>query len=316
MAEETLTQNSIDQYGRDWTLLVVSGTVENGQSEAIDLSQLRIKFVVKRSNIMTPNIADIRVYNLNPDTALRIKKEFKAVIFEAGYVGNRGVIFKGNIKQVIIGRESATDTFVDIIAGDGDRAFNFAIMKSSIAAGVDLKTQVKEAIKSMNLKGVTEGFLDSLPDNKLPRGKVFYGNASDILRTLAQTGNSEWSIQDEKVNLVKRDSFLPGAPVKLNVDSGMIGTPQQTNEGVNVKCLLNPNIKVGGRIEINNSSIARLKIDLSVAGTSSNLPALLSNDGNYFVLVAEHSGDTRGVDWYTSMVCLIYPPGSNPYNNV
>jgi hypothetical protein len=103
--------------------------------------------------------------------------------------------------------------------------------------------------------------------------------------------------------------------VKLNVDNGMIGTPQQTNEGVNVKCLLNPNIKVGGRIEINNSSIARLKIDLSVAGTSSNVPALLSNDGNYFVLVAEHSGDTRGVDWYTSMVCLIYTPGSNPYNS-
>jgi len=36
----------------------------------------------------------------------------------------------------------------------------------------------------------------------------------------------------------------------------------------------------------------------------------------YFILVAEHNGDTRGVDWYTNMICLRIDPSTNPINSV
>lgn len=299
------------KFGRAFSLVV-----STNQGEGLDLSELRCKFSVKRSDTMTPNVADIRVYNLEENTAIRIRDEFRNVILQAGYEGNYGVIFKGNIKQVIIGRESATDTFIDIIAGDGDRAYNFAVVNATVAAGATQRDVVNTAVQSMNSKGVTEGHIGDMPTAQLPRGKVMFGNARNFLRDVADMTDKSWSIQDEKVTFVPKKSYLPGERVVLTSKTGMIGTPQQTNEGVNVKCLLNPNIQIGGRVEIDNRSIERLKINLSVPNSPANIPAPLTADGVYYVLVAEHEGDTRGVPWYTNLVCLNVDVTTNPINSV
>lgn len=303
--------NEAEQYGRVCKLIVFGADLEG-----INLSELRIKFSVKRSDTMTPNMADIRVYNLELQTALRIRKEFTKVILEAGYEGNSGVIFQGNIKQVILGRESATDTFVDIVAGDGDRAYNFSIVNTTLAAGSSQEDQVNASINSMVPRGVTSGFLGDFPSERLPRGKVLFGNSREYLRNVAETTDKSWSIQDEKVTFVSNKSYLPGERVVLTSKTGMIGAPQQTNEGVNVKCLLNPNIKIGGRVQIDNASIQNLKINLAVVNSAANIPAPLTADGVYYVLVAEHNGDTRGIDWYTTMICLNVDVTSNPINSV
>ena len=138
-----------EQYLRRYKLVVFNG--ETG--EALDLSELRIRFDVKRTSQMTPNVADIRVYNVAPETVARIgayqTKEFNNIILEAGYPDNYGVIFKGNIKQVISGRENATDTFVDLVAGDGDKAYNFAVVRTTLAAGVTQLEQVNACVQSM-----------------------------------------------------------------------------------------------------------------------------------------------------------------------
>ena len=84
--------NEAEQYLRTCKLIVYGSDLDG-----LDLSELRIKFSVKRSDTMTPNVADIRVYNLEEKTALRIRKEFTKVVLQAGYEGNYGVIFQGNI---------------------------------------------------------------------------------------------------------------------------------------------------------------------------------------------------------------------------
>lgn len=300
--------------------LVVSGKKVGG----LDLSALRIKFSVKRSDSMTPNTADIRVYNLAEETALKIRKEFTQVLLQAGYESNSGVIFQGNIKQVIIGRESATDTFIDIIAGDGDAAYNFAIVNTTLAKGSNLSNQVTAAIGAMSEKGVTAGHLGDMPTEQLPRGKVMYGNAKNYLRNVAQTSESAWSIQDEKVTFIKKKGYLPGTAVVLNSQTGMIGTPQQTNEGVNVKCLLNPSIQVGGRFKIDSGSVLQQKLNLEQIAAARGdvhrindlLPRGLSADGTYYILVMEMTGDTRGIEWYCNLIGILTDPSANPRNSV
>ncbi len=308
-------QNNGTQYLRKCRLIVFKN---NGQPDnGIDLSNLRIKFSVKRSDTMTPNTADIRVYNLDETTAKRIsnKKEFAQVLLEAGYEENSGLVFQGNIIQVIIGRESATDTFVDLIAGDGDQAYNFAIVNKTLQTAT-LGDQVKAAVAEMSKKGVTAGHLGEMPPETLPRGKVMFGPAKNYLRNVAQSSDMTWSIQDGKVTFIKTSSYLPGERVVLTSKTGMIGTPQQTNEGLNVKCLLNPKIKIGGRIQVDNKSIARFKIDLTIPNSAANIPAPLTHDGTYYVLVAEHSGDTRGVEWYTTILGINMDVTTNPINAV
>lgn len=313
--------------GAQQYLRKISLIVSGADFQGLDLSNLRIKFSVKRSDTMTPNIADIRVYNVSDETALSMLINLSPptgigvpgrgqVILQAGYDSNYGVIFQGNIKQVILGRESATDTFVDIIAGDGHRAYNFAVVNSTLAAGSTQSDQIGAAATAMTPKGVTLGHVAGVPTNKLPRGKVMYGNARNYLRNVGQNTNQTWSIQNEKITFVPISSYLPGEAVILTSKTGLIGTPQQTNEGVNVKCLLNPFIRIGGRINIAEATIADFKINLSTPNSPANIPPPLTQDGTYYVLVAEHSGDTRGVDWYTSLICINMNITTNPINSV
>lgn len=303
---------SSKQWLRKCTLLV---SQNNG--DGLDLSKLRIKFLVKRSDTQTPNMAEIRVYNLEINTARRIRKEFSKVVLQAGYEENFGVIFQGNIKQVILGRESGVDTFIDIIAGDGDLSYNFAIVNQSLAAGAGQQEQIAAAIGAMTRTGeTTQGPIGELPPTKLPRGKVMYGMARDYLEQSAITSNKTWSIQDGKVQFVSVTSYLPGEVVQLNSKTGMVGTPQQTNEGINVSCFLNPKLKVSGRVQLNNDDVARLKIDLSQPNNPANIPAPITEDGVYYILVIEHMGDTRGNDFLTRLTCLNLDVTANPINAV
>lgn len=303
---------SSEQFIRHCTLLV-----SDRKGDGLDLSKLRIKFVVKRSDTQTPNTAEIRVYNLEEQTAQRVKREFSKVVLQGGYETNFGVIFSGNIKQVLDGRENGTDTFIDIIAGDGDLSYNYGIVNTTIAAGSSQSEQVNAAVKAMTeVGGVTSGNINALPETKLPRGKVMYGMARDYLKQSADSSNQTWSIQDGKVQFVPLTSYLPSEAIVLTSKTGMIGVPQQTNEGVNVKCLLNPLIRIGGRVQLNNKDIMRLKIDQANPTSPANVPAPITADGVYYVLVVEHVGDSRGNEWYSTLTCLNLDVTTNPINAV
>ena len=146
MAEATSRSGERRDEGRQWlrrcSLLV--GPKEGG---ALELGELRVAFTVKVSEQETPNSASIRVYNLSEATAGRIRKEFTRVILQAGYQGNCSVIFDGNITKVALGQEGGPgagknggegeglDTCLEISAGDGDRAYNYALVNTSLAAG-------------------------------------------------------------------------------------------------------------------------------------------------------------------------------------
>jgi hypothetical protein len=299
--------SNTQQFLRECQLLV-----SNQAGQALDLSQLHIKFSVKRSGVMTPNVADIRVYNLSAQTASLIQNEFSNVILQAGYQSNYGVIFNGQIKQFISnGRENATDTFVDIIAGDGDQAYNYAIVNTSLAAGSSQSDHLSAALGAMSTQGVGQSYIGALPQNQLPRGKVMYGSAKQHIKRIADTNGFVWSIQDQKVVFISQSTYLPGIAVVLSSKTGMIGTPQQTVVGVDCKCLLNPQIKIHGRIQIDNASVAQFKLDQFNPGSAANTPVPLNTDGFYYVNVANHTGDNRGTEWYTNLSLLSIDVAAN-----
>ena len=299
------------QYLRKASLIVGDNSGKDGS--ALDLSALRFSFAVRRGDIETPNSADIRVYNLSDATAKKIMQllptpEFTRVVLQAGYDGNFGVIFDGTIKQIRHGRESQTDTYLDISAADGDSAYNFAVSAVSLAAGSKPADHIAAILQDMAKKGVSQGYSPDLPGNPLPRGKVIYGMSRDALRGVARNTSSAWSIQDGKVDFIPLTSYKPGEVAVINSTTGMIGLPEQTQNGIRIKTLLNPNLKIGQAVQINNASVQQYRYNLALKQTAQNLMAQnvlkTDADGVYYVMVANHSGDTRGNDWYTDLICL------------
>lgn len=276
--------------------------IVGGSGNGLELGELRVVFSTHKADFETPNHADIRVYNLADETALRVQKEFTQVVLQAGYEGNFGLVFGGNVRQVRRGRENGVDTFLDILASDGDRAYNYAVVNATLAAGSVPADRVKAAQGAMVEHGVTPGYTPDLGGQALPRGKVMYGMARKFMRDEAATTGTTWSIQDGKVQMVPLRGVLPGEAIELTAESGLIGQPEQTNEGIKVRALLNPRFRVGGRVRLNNASIVRFKTDLKI-GAFQKAPRL-DSDGFYRILAVEFRGDTRGKDWYADLICV------------
>lgn len=289
-----------DQYLRRVRLTVTAG------STGLDLSNLHIRFNVRQWDYSTPNNATIRVYNLADQTADAIEKEFTGVTLEAGYEnGNFGTIFSGTIIQVRRGKEDPTSKYLDIIAGDGDEAQLAAIVNSAVNAGSTFKDRIAILAKTMEPYGVTLGYIADMPPDALPRGRVLYGSTADHLDRIAQATNTRWSIQNGELQFVSIDGYLPGEAVVLSAATGLVGFPEQTADGIRAKCLLNPKIKVGSQVQIDNKSVQQATLNLTRQGGQQNalLPSVAA-DGLYRTIVVEYEGDTRGTPWYSDLTLI------------
>jgi hypothetical protein len=286
--------------GKQW-LRACSLVVAESGGKGLELGELRVTFQTKKGDTETPNSAEIKVYNLSEATMSRMKKEFTRVVLQAGYQDNLGVIFDGNIRGTRSGRENGTDTWLEITAADGDKAYNFAVVNKTLAAGSKPADRVKACGDAFAAKGTGQGYIPELPGKASSRPHVMYGMARKYMRDEAANTGCSWSIQDGKMTMLEDKGVLPGEAVVLTYETGLIGAPEQTNEGIKVRCLLNPQLKIGGRIKLDNASVQEAKTDLK--GQAQRAPKK-DADGFYRILKVEFVGDTRGNDWYADMICI------------
>jgi hypothetical protein len=267
----------------------------------VKTDKLRVAFEVKKGDTETPNEATIRVWNLADETMQRARREFDRVVLEAGYQDNSGVIYAGNIIGKRIIHENGVDAVLELTCGDGDEAYVGAVVSKTLAAGSTPKDVIGEVQNSFGEYGVQQGEIQELGGERLPRGKVMFGMTRRYAREAAYTTDTSWSIQDGKLTVVKREGYLSGEAVVLTSETGLVGAPEQTNDGLKVRCLLNPRIRVNGRVKIDNASVQEAKAQ---AGKDAKQPAALNSDGFYRILQIAYVGDTRGQDWYCDLVCI------------
>ena len=302
------------QYLRSYSLVVAP---ENGQ-QALDLSQFHMKFSIHQGDIQTPNVMNVRIYNVSEQTAQRLQNkptsEFSRVVLQGGYEGSAGIIFDGNIKYVRSGHETAVDSYIDIVAADGDAAYNFAGVNVTLAAGWTPNDVINACLQAMGSVSppVVAGSFPDYSALKGLRAKVLYGICRDILRETARSVGASCSIQNGRLNFVPLAGALPGDAVELTSASGLIGFPVQTANGINVRSLLNPRIGPAGTIQVNNASIQPYAYPIGLnAAVANQVVPRTAEDGFYRVIWIEHTGDTRGNPWYSDMICVALDPSAN-----
>jgi hypothetical protein len=309
-----------DLYLRKVGLAVVMG------QKALDLSQMRIVFRTQAADEGAPATAHIKVYNLSDHTAQSVQKEYQSVTLQAGYEnGPYGQIFNGTIVQVKRGREigagGVVDTYVQIDAADSDIFHNFQLINGVLAAGATKAQQAQTlATQAQQNKTLTDAKLEALKNQTsptggvLPRGKVLFGMARDILDDLAASTGTAWSIQNGVLTFRGLTTYDPGDIVVLTAKTGLIVVPEATDNGIRVQTLLNPFLQIARRVQIDNKSInttaQHANFGLQYQGL--NYIATTNDDGIYRILVVEHAGDSRGQQWQTDLVCLNVDPSSAP----
>jgi hypothetical protein len=321
-----------DQYLRRWQLTVFSGFPRPTAGEGLIITtqdpgnDFRMTFKIRHTSDSQPQTAEITVYNLADETAQHIIKAFDTVELMAGYMtGHYGVIFSGTIKQYKIGRESAIDSYLTIFAASGDVEHNRTYVSTTLAAGTDMHTTYPEtaltAMKGTNTRLAEGERAKTLPLYSL-RPVVLHTNAIDVLNSHALSTRSTWYFERGMIHNVASTGYrsVGDIPV-INPGTGMIGVPEQTEEGISVRCLLNPNLYIKCRVQLDNRTFNRTLVPggdylSGQQGTSlyrnerQSYMAPITADGIYTIMILDMSGDTRGLDWYCDLVCTFQNPGN------
>jgi hypothetical protein len=293
------------QYKRECEVIIGQGTVGQG----ISVKDLRITFEITKTIGRTPNAALIKIHNLTQAHENQIKGEFDEVLVNAGYQGGALLIFRGNIRHVFRYRQE-TDWITEIAAADGDRDFHNAFVNLSLAGGTSTSQLVDKVVGTFS--DTTLGPV-TLKERSRIRGRVVSAMARDVLDDIAAESSAHWSIQDGQLHIVHVDSTLPDEAIVITAETGMLDAPQIDDKGIKVRCLLNPRIKVNGKIWLNNNDVM-----LRVRKQRASLPgakqpakkkqqrqiARLDPDGVYKVYKLVHKGDTRGNEWETEVHCV------------
>lgn len=299
-----------NQFGRKASLIVSAGT------QGLDLSDMRFKFRTTNQDAQTPNTLYVRIYNLKKETIQKIGAEFTTITLQAGYEnGNFGIIFQGTIKQTATGRERNVDSFLDIWGADGDDWYNFSVICQSIKAGQTPQQTIDAITSAASVNGVPPvKFADDANGliagsglgtfQTLSRGKVMFGMSRDFARDWANKNGFSWSLQNGNFVVVPITGYRPGEAVVLSSTTGLIGVPEATADGVRVRALLNPLIRIGCLVQIAQSDINQITMQQQGLAYAPAIATVTTAAGFYRVMTAECEGDMRGQEWYVDMICL------------
>ena len=253
---------------------------------------IKIEFSVSKSISSSANSAEISIYNLTESPRNGIGKEFDAITLEAGYMppdddGNVGVIFTGAVRDVEHRRDGA-DIITTISCGDGDKALRRATISKSYPRGTPVKEVVDDIYKELEKEGVKRGewkFPDDVENKTFKRPYAACGSCAREMDTIGRGNGFYWSIQNETMEIIPGDGFVGGV-VLLTPQTGLIGTPAITGNGVRATALLNPAIRPNRRVRIISETL-----DMN------------ASDSIYRVSEVTYKGDNMTGDFSVDMAC-------------
>ena len=309
-------------YGRKWQILIYKPAYQTDKDgnptdkrdqehdKAMDVSLLKCEFQTKTTTETAVQIGTLVVYNMNSASEKEVIEEgFQISIFGGYEEGQYGEIFTGDIVQIFRNRESGTDYRLEIIALKGMNSLFMNHVRSTIAAGSTPRDVVNAVTQQADRKIDVGEVSEELSAQMLPRGRVLFGTPAKYLRDLCTWNDAVyWEGEDGKLTVETVEQEIPEDRVLvLKPNTGLVGTPIYTDQGIQIKMLLDPRVKLRTMIKIDNEIIQRQAVPIDPGSgqqKSDQLPQTeqFDQDGEYQVFSVEHKGDTWGDEWTTLVV--------------
>lgn len=285
----------------------------NGNNDSeIDVSNLKCVFNIQTdlNNIST---CAFEIYNVNSATENFIVKNGYGLIISAGYEDERfGAIFEGTILQAITTIEEENFK-ISILAMCGDSTMEQNFIKlscNSVKTRDQLKLMGDNAQKPVDINISSE-----VKDNELPRGKTYFNTVSKYLKDITRRINNVFyklvkEQTSNEANSPKAKIEIKGIDentetikaVEISPETGLIGVPQVSDEGVVIRTLLDPRFIIDGQVKLKNSLIQRNLIAPN-NGSYYQQYANISETGDYRIMFVRHTGDTYGDTWISEIIC-------------
>ena len=212
------------------------------------------------------------------------------ITLEAGYNNLYGTIFDGDVIEAIPSVDSA-DYSIKLKCLSFYQSLVNDTASFSFEGSFPLSEMLKVLADRLNLI-----FINNLTDEVYIENYM-YKDQSLIqhIRNLSQiTGLDIFSSKGKLIVKEKGEPVKEGSTFQVNY-TNLIGAPEPTPLGANVKIRLNPSVSTGQKVNL----------------TSIKFPTL--NGDTYVIQTFSHSGDTKGSKWQTNLTLIRQDIYENSY---
>jgi hypothetical protein len=305
-------------FRRDWRV----------QVDNLDVSKLHVEFRIVRTLKPEPNKASIVVWNLSKDHMTQLLKRNNPnpgkklvgidVEVEAGYQGNRSLIFSGDLREVGSVVEGP-DRKTTIAGDDGGRAWRESRINVTFTKGIPVWVILKQCAEAMGVGvGNLGDFIEDLTipgvGPRIPHTFTMSGSTAENLTRFVHSvrfGDKRltWSIQSRALQFIVPGEPLNLNPIKLSPSTGLIGSPQSSIDST--VSLGNPQqfdprriLKNAKQPKPKDPSIIKFKSLLTPGLVPGRLVQLKSDDydGSFMLMEVAYVGQSAGNDWYCECV--------------
>lgn len=199
---------------------------------------------------------ELTIFNLASDTERAIYQRGDTVRIEAGYAGATAVIFDGYAQSITRSREPQRHV-TSIKLGDTSRKeqSTAAITTRSYDGVVTIRQVAGDIIGDLGLQA---GPLDTIPAGATANNFVWAGPSASALTVILSRAGCRWYEDDGIVRVRKlTQASQPSAPdLTVSPDTGLVGTPRITEDGVEAVLFLAPQLRIGSIVTITSETVS------------------------------------------------------------
>lgn len=233
---------------------------------ALSLEEIRIRFIIGKTIKKDLNTARVEVFNLSENTRALFETKGASIRLSAGYLGIPetspldslkkkvpiDTIFVGNITK-LSHEMQGPDIITLLESGDGDNALRNAKIEKGYPPGTNFQQIV---IDLSNQLGIAKGARAGLPSGKkYANGVALSGLVRDQLDAVLKGQNLDWSIQDGALQILGKNSTTTDPVFIVTRETGMVGSPSKTKEGIEFTTLMNGVLRPGRRVKLQSKFV-------------------------------------------------------------
>lgn len=259
------------------------GQYKKGQGNSIIIEDLGIVAKIDKAGPPEFGKASVEIYGLS----LEVMEQLSTLAMRPLYTRKNYInifagddlhgfvqVFAGSITSATMDFNSAPDLKMKIEARIGFFGSLTAQGPSAISGEQPASNFIEQQIKKAGFTFQNQNV------NTRIKNCVFTGSPIEQARQCAKQIGAELVIDDEKVILLQNGKAVKGSVPVVSANSGLIGYPTMTQNGIELKAIFNPDFRFAGIIEI-QSIVPKVSGQWRIIKLSHNLASNLPSGGQW-----------------------------------
>lgn len=289
-----MTDNNSKLFGRDY-LITVSNS--RGGENLTFAPPMQVVFNVSHTPGNLTGKAKITIYGTSKDTRRDIFSKYDTVEMKAGYQGNCGLIYRGQIFNRSTQRDGVA-TSLTLYCFCNGKKMSSAFVAQTWGENTPAIEIIRDTAATFGLPIEIIGDFSDLPP--AIQGKTLMAMTKDAMDALERIYDFKWWLKTDGVAIIRNGAEKRGNPIVIDMNHGMEGIPRIYMNYVEVDVRLNHVITPGDVIQV-YSEHEQLGFSEMYRTNMQAYSRAFRNKSRLVVESVDHIGNFWRDDWTTTI---------------